>query len=205
MILATGPTLLLRDMALRDLESWRHWMQPGHKWRELDGPYYRQDTTSASIDEAVEKHRARLSSGKARPDVRERAVVVRRSDDALLGQVSRYWISQETDWAALGVVIYDPTLWRSGLGYQALGLWTDYQFENEHRFVRLDLRTWSGNMGMMHLAQKLGYREEARFRMARIVKGAYYDGLGYGLLRDEWTARYPQGFAGSLEDTRGDC
>ena len=51
---------------------------------------------------------------------------------------------------------------------------------------------------MIGLAQKLGYREEARFRKARIVDGEFYDGLGYGILRDEWTHRFPAGFAASL-------
>jgi RimJ/RimL family protein N-acetyltransferase len=60
--------------------------------------------------------------------------------------------------------------------------------------VRLDLRTWSGNHGMMRLAEKLGYQQEARFRQARIVEGRYYDGLGYGILRAEWETQHPKGF-----------
>jgi RimJ/RimL family protein N-acetyltransferase len=64
--------------------------------------------------------------------------------------------------------------------------------------ARLDLRTWSGNHGMMALARKLGFIEEARFRKARIVDGAYHDGLGYGIRREEWATRYPDGFAASL-------
>ncbi len=56
---------------------------------------------------------------------------------------------------------------------------------------------------MMRLATKLGYTLEARFRKARIVKGAYYDGLGYGLLREEWRERYPDGFAMRLDTIRG--
>lgn len=35
----------------------------------------------------------------------------------------------------------------------------------------LDLRTWSGNHGMMRLAEKLGFLQEACFRKARIVRG----------------------------------
>lgn len=64
--------------------------------------------------------------------------------------------------------------------------------------ARLDRRTWSGNPGMQRLAEKPGYQLEARFRKARIVKGAFYDGLGYGVLREEWRARYPRGFAAAL-------
>lgn len=51
---------------------------------------------------------------------------------------------------------------------------------------------------MMALARKLGFTEEARFRKARIVNGEYFDGMGYGILRKEWDARYPDGFAASL-------
>ncbi len=55
---------------------------------------------------------------------------------------------------------------------------------------------------MTRLAVKLGYILEARFRKARIVKGAYYDGLGYGVLREEWRERYPDGFAALDEGDR---
>lgn len=51
---------------------------------------------------------------------------------------------------------------------------------------------------MMRLAEKPGYLEEARSRRARIVAGRYFDGLGYGLLREEWAARYPAGFVAHL-------
>ena len=37
--------------------------------------------------------------------------------------------------------------------------------------------------------------EVLQVRRARIVDGDYYDGLGYGILREEWAARYPRGFA----------
>ncbi|MFN8378228.1 MAG: GNAT family protein [Anaerolineae bacterium] len=91
-------------------------------------------------------------------------------------------------------MIFDPALWARGFGFEALGLWTDYLFQNMPELVRLDLQTWSGNPGMMRLAEKLGYQLEGRFRMARIVKNEYYDSMGYGILREEWQARFPRGF-----------
>jgi len=69
------------------------------------------------------------------------------------------------------------------------------------------LRAMRYNMGAMwtvcillvrRLAEKLGYIEEARFGKARFVHGAYYDGMGYGVLREEWEQRYPAGFAAQL-------
>jgi putative hydrolase of HD superfamily len=57
------------------------------------------------------------------------------------------------------------------------------------------MRTWSGNIGMIKVAEKLGFTKEAVFRMARIVEGEYFDGLGYGILRTEWEERYARDFA----------
>ena len=88
-----------------------------------------------------------------------------------------------------------PSFGNKGYGYEALGLWCQYLFDSEPKFIRLDARTWSGNHGMMKLAEKLGFQQEAVFRKARIVGGEYYDGLGYGILREEWQTRYPKGFS----------
>ncbi len=48
---------------------------------------------------------------------------------------------------------------------------------------------------MMHLTEKLGYQKEAVFRKARIVKGEYYDSIGYGILREEWGSLFKDSFA----------
>jgi putative hydrolase of HD superfamily len=199
MILKRGKRLLLRDMALKDLEVWGHWMAPGHQWQKLDGPYYRDDLSEQQVQDRIAKRREWLSGNPEYPALRERAAIALIDDtNAYIGQVSRYWISQETNWTAIGITIYDPANWGKGYGYEALGLWSEYLFENEPTFVRLDMRTWSGNIGLMRVAEKLGYQQEACFRKARIVEGKYYDGLGYGILREEWSTRYPDGFAASL-------
>ncbi len=44
---------------------------------------------------------------------------------------------------------------------------------------------------MGRLAEKLGFREEARFREAVVVGGRRFDGMGYGVLRAEWEACHP--------------
>ena len=125
---------------------------------------------------------------------RRRLVIAQKENDQFVGLVSRYWQSKETNWLSIGIGIYDDSLWGQGIGYEALGLWCDYLFQAMPILTRLDLRTWSGNYGMMQLAQKVGFQEEARFRMARIVKGEYFDGMGYGVLREEWEQLYPDGF-----------
>jgi len=106
--------------------------------------------------------------------------------DKLIGVVNSYWESQETNWLNMGIGIYDDSLWGQGLGLEAMKLWINYLFDAHSEIVRLGFMTWSGNEGMIKLGQKLGMKEEARFRKARIVNGEYFDSLGFGILREEW-------------------
>lgn len=194
-----GTTILLRDWRVADLDAHAHWLQPGHRWKDLDAPYY-PGPALGEIPAIIARQRINIEQGDL-PRPRTSLVIADRQTHALLGLVNWYWESVETNWPLVGIVIYDPANWGKGYGYQALGLWSDYLFRELPAIVRLDLRTWSGNRGMMRVAEKLGYVLEARFRRARIVDGVYYDGLGYGILRQEWQALYPYGFAATLSMT----
>ncbi len=187
-----GQRVRLRDWTVADLDAYGHWLQPGHRWQELDGPYYKNPGAD-EIPDILERLRTRITTGNIAVP-RQNLVIAEAQQNTLIGRVSRYWISEETNWLAAGITIFDPSLWGQGFGYTALGLWTDYLFHAFPAIVRLDLQTWSGNAGMMGLAQKLGYQLEGRFRQARIVAGAHYDALGYGVLRSEWQQRYPDVF-----------
>ncbi len=187
-----GKQIILRDWLVEDLEEYAHWMKPGHQWQELDGPYYPK-TKEAEIPDMIAKMRGKIETAVS-TSPRRGFVIADKLSNQMLGTVSRYWIGKETNWLAVGIAIHNPEYWQGGRGFESLGLWSDYLFQNMLQIVRLDLRTWSGNIGMMRLAEKLGYKEEARFRMARIVKGEYFDGMGYGVLREEWEMLYPKGF-----------
>lgn len=187
-----GKNIRLRHVSLDDLPAYRRWQQPGHAWQALDGPYYPKPT-SEQVEKTIEMIQKRIAAGNLPPEP-TRLMIADKQTDAFIGQVSRYWISEETNWSAVGIVIFDPDQWGRGIGFEALGLWSDYLFRQFTDWVRLDLRTWSGNQGMVHLAKKLGYQQEACFRKARIVDGEYFDGLGFGILREEWQAKFPEGF-----------
>jgi RimJ/RimL family protein N-acetyltransferase len=102
--------------------------------------------------------------------------------------VSWYWQSQETHWASVGIVIHKEEYWAKGYGSDAFPIRISYLFDANPQWVRLDLRTWSGNTGMMKLGIKTGFHPEACFRMARMVKGRHYDSIGMGILRSKWEA-----------------
>lgn len=171
----------------------RTWHQPGQVWHQFDAPYLPKNTAD-DVDQLVEKL-AKSIAEQSWPSPRRRVAIADRQSDRLLGNASWYWHSAETYWLNVGIVLYDPATWGQGLGTEALGLWCDYVFDAMPQIVRIGLMTWSGNHGMVRVAKKLGFSEEARFRKARIVDGLYYDSLGYGVLREEWTERFPNGFA----------
>jgi RimJ/RimL family protein N-acetyltransferase len=191
-----GNKVILRDWKADDEELFVKWLQPGQRWKELDAPYEPLIGAEQVAGLVGEFNRRVAENDWFEP--RDLLIVADKASDRLLGVVSRSWESWETNWLTLGIIIYDPAVWGQGIGYEALGLWSDYLLKEMPELARLDLRTWSGNPNMMGLALKLGYREEARFRRARIYKGQYYDGLGYGVLREEWESLYPEGFAAQL-------
>lgn len=178
-----GSKTVLRDWTLEDLADFKFWLQPQHRWHDLNGPYYKITETEAA--EKVKKLESKIAE-KRFSEPRSQLVIADKSSNQLIGTVSSYWESKETNWLCAGITIYNPENWGKGIGLEALSLWVNYLFMAHSSIVRLDLRTWSGNQGMIKLAEKLGFTKEACFRKARIVAGEYYDGLGYGILREEW-------------------
>ena len=200
MIRILGERIQIRDWQLTDLDTYAHWKQPGHLWQDFDGPYYPQMLAS-DISAHINHLRKKISQADWTTP-RHTLIIADADTDQLIGRLNRYWESIETNWLSIGIVLYDPEKWSGGLGYEAFGLWTEYLFQEMPELVRLDARTWSGNQGMMRLAEKSGYQKEAVFRKARIVKGKYYDSIGYGILRKEWQTLYPDGFAAYIKQVK---
>ncbi|MBG9585538.1 GNAT family N-acetyltransferase [Cytobacillus firmus] len=105
--------------------------------------------------------------------------------DKLIGTVSSYWVDKNTNWLETGIVIYDKNYWNGGYGTEAYKLWIDFLFRTSG-LHRLGMSTWSGNVRMIKVAEKLGMKEEARIRQARMVDGKYFDAIKMGILRREW-------------------
>lgn len=172
----------LREMKLKDIDSYYKWNLPHNKHYEFDGPYYKKITID-ELDAQVSKIKDRLIIEEPAFSMRQFIVD---EDDNLIGSVGKYYKSKETNWLEIGITIYDPKNWGKGIGKEALKLWINKVFEDHPELVRLGLSTWSGNIGMMKLAEKLGLKLEARYVNARIVNGEYFDSVSYGILKKDW-------------------
>lgn len=193
--LGMGKAVRLRHWRADDLAPYREWLRPHQEWHQWDGPYF-----PVISDDDADAHVARLGEivtteqgvawAKTDDEIDERlpvarAVIAEAESDTLVGTVSWHWESRETDWARMGISVFDPGLRGAGRGTEALRLWTTYLF-NATDWRRLDYSTWSGNHAMVRVGEKLGFTVEGRFRQARVVRGEVFDSVVLGVLREEW-------------------
>ena len=177
----------LRHIEIADLAEYAHWKLPVHKYHDFNGPYFKKQT-KAEIDLKIEALSKALNEGTPAPIPGKK--IISNQQNKLLGEVNWYWKSEETNWLEIGLVIFDENNWGKGIGYHALTLWINEIFEEKKDLVRIGLSTWSGNEGMIRLAEKLGMIKEAHYKKARIVNGRFYDSISYGILKEDWASRH---------------
>ncbi len=174
----------IRDLRVKDLDSYLYWKHPEREHHKYNGPYYPKETEE-ELKTLGEELASRIRSGSGEV-LRNKKVVADSESGELIGEVNWYWKSRETLWMEVGLVIFNENYWGRGLGTTILNSWITEIFEDFPELVRLGLSTWSGNERMMCLAEKIGLKKEAVYRKARIVEGQYYDSVSYGILREEW-------------------
>ncbi|WP_397469501.1 GNAT family N-acetyltransferase [Psychrobacillus sp.] len=106
-------------------------------------------------------------------------------ENELVGSLCYYWEHEASLWLEMGIIIYDPKHWSSGIGTEAIRMWVTHLF-NELPLVRVGYTTWSGNERMIRVGEKLGMTMEARLRKCRLYNGVFYDSIRMGILREEW-------------------
>lgn len=150
-------------------------------WKETDAPYFLYE--KPDLEEFREGYFKRLCEDPSR-----KVIDV---DGKIIGTICFYWEHEPTRWLEVGLAIFDKNYWGKGIGKEALIQWITEVFSTQE-VVRVGLTTWSGNIGMMRLAEKLGMIQEACLRKVRYHNGIYYDSIRYGILREEWIARKDQ-------------
>ncbi|KPL40668.1 GNAT family acetyltransferase [Streptococcus pseudopneumoniae] len=141
--------IYLRKLKKEDLMSlWEMaYSQLNPVWKQYDAPYYDDYQYFSNFKEfELQKSESILSNSN------RLGIFV---DDKLVGTVSRYWVCKETRWMELGIGIYDKKFWNTGIGKVAMLQWIDRTFQDYLELEHLGLTTWSGNIGMMKLAEKL--------------------------------------------------
>lgn len=191
--------IVLRDMEERDIDDEIRWNTVQTQWALWDAPWEMEEELRAFDPEAHRK-KALEWIAKPKPDHR-RCLEIDTWDGVHLGAVNCYCIDDDCNWLeaapateeerqkarwAVGLDICEPAYWNGGWGAQALAAFLRYHLDGG--YARLYTQTWSGNVRMTALAEKLGFRECRRKEGIRQVRGGTYDGLTFRLDRAAFEA-----------------
>ena len=176
--------IYIRDLKITDLDEYYSLNHPDKEWHKFNGPYFAKKTEVELLEE-IESVRVKLENNEPAP-FGNRRMIANADTDEIIGIVNWYWRSEETLWLEVGIIIYNENYWGKGIATKALKMWISRVFNERPEIVRVGFSTWSGNVGMCRVAEKIGLKLEACYRKARIVNGEYYDSVSYGVLREEW-------------------
>ena len=115
--------------------------------------------------------------------------MILREGDVHVGNISLQRIEPVWRSAEFAILVGAKSCWGKGYGEEAGRLLLDHAFFtlNLHRVY---CGTFSTNVGMQRLAEKLGMEEEGRRREAAFKEGLWLDVLEYGVLRQTYVERF---------------
>ncbi|MCA9766931.1 MAG: GNAT family N-acetyltransferase [Carnobacterium sp.] len=172
----------IRPIKIEDLEAiWRiAYGQKENSWMNWNGPYFKNPVYEKK--EFVNKIGWEL--------IEEEKTWILTLDNEIIGTVSYYYGDGKlARWLEVGICIYTSDYWGKGISTKALELWIDYLFDYVTELPHIGFTTWSGNIGMMRVGEKLGMVLEGRIRNVRYWQDQYWDSIKYGVLREEWNNR----------------
>lgn len=140
--------ITLRALSAQDMKPLWHsaYRTEFPKWAQLNAPFL-DEYLMYTFDEFL------VEEGQLFPHCEDRYGIF--LNEKLIGIVS-YTLSKMT--IQTGVIIYSEDHWGKGYGYQALALWHDHLMRIFPDTYRIGFTTWSGNLGMIALGEKLNMK-----------------------------------------------
>ena len=176
--------IVLRDMIESDIEDYVRWFTVEREWENWDAPWEKEDTNAEAERKSwMERYESRKN---LLDDVCRYRLEIE-WNGRHIGSVNAYHIDENYEWIgkvengqpahlAVGIDICEHNLWGNGIGTNALRAFINYHFENGEDEIYT--QTWSGNVRMIHCAEKFGFIECNR--NVGEVDGQY-DGLTFKL------------------------
>lgn len=116
-------------------------------------------------------------------------IIIRKSDDKLIGTVALEQINHIRRIATLGIFIGDKESRNKGYGTEAIKLLLDYGFNYLNlNNIKLDLLAF--NERALACYKKCGFKEYGRRRKCHFINGKYYDTISMDILAEEFKEDY---------------
>ncbi|MFX1308805.1 MAG: GNAT family N-acetyltransferase [Promethearchaeota archaeon] len=124
---------------------------------------------------------------KNREDSIHFSIVIPNEDgsEKLIGNCGIHNIDCKNRVGEVGIVIGEKEYQYKGFGTEAMELLIKYGFETVN-LNRLELYTYSFNIGALKSYKKVGFIEEGRKRQSIWINGRYHDAILMGILAEEW-------------------
>lgn len=187
--------IVLRDMKESDIEDEIRWNTVETGWALWDAPW-EMEVELLKFDPKAYRQ-SELKNLKSPKDEPRWGFELDTAEGIHIGSVNSYLIDENWEWIAfkevkagqkvyrtLGIEINDSHFWGRGLGTQALAAFAKHFIDNG--ISELCLQTWSGNIRMIRVAEKVGFVECNRNVGNRLVRGGAYDGLTFKLDLDRF-------------------
>ena len=172
--------LILRDMRESDIEDYVRWFTTETEWGKWDSPWEAFET---SEEEERKSWTEYYESVKSLPDENIRWKYEIELDGAHIGWICSYtdlgYMENTENVLAIGLDIPSMENRKSGCGTKAFQMYMDYLREHGHNSFYT--QTWSGNLAMVRVAEKLGFQEVCRMENYREVNGGMYDAITWRL------------------------
>lgn len=175
----------LRDMIESDIEDYVRWFTSDTEWGNWDAPWesYLSNDENKERKEWTDYYNYVKDMSK---DF-ERWKFEIEVDNKHIGWVSSYtdleYLENKDKVLAIGIDIPSPNNRCKGYGTIALKMFIKYLKEYGHHY--LYIQTWSGNIPMIKVIEKLGFKEYFRKIDYREVKNEKYDAITYILDLDK--------------------
>lgn len=170
--------LKLRDMIERDIEDYVTWFTKELEWGDWDAPWEEKQTEEANERKEWSDY---FESVKNLPDDVIRWKYEIENDNVHIGWVCSYtdleYVENKEEIPAIGIDIPELKHRKNGCGTKALKMYMDYLAGKGYKSFYT--QTWSGNLPMIRVAEKLRFQEVYRKKDHREVNGVKYDAITF--------------------------
>jgi len=172
--------ITLRPLEQRDIPDYQRWLLDEPDPESWDVAWDSNDEDDDGEGEAL-MQRLRESVGKPR-DIFY-SLEVDNEHGEHIGRISAYFFEEGTK-IAVGIDLLDVSQRGNGYGKSALSLYISYLFD-KHDVDKIYTQTLSGNVAMIGLAKKVGFKLSKTTPSVRSLRGQVYDGLEFCIGREE--------------------
>ena len=170
-----GKKVILKKFVDEDIKEYHDWYTKSIEWQKWDAPWIKREF---NMDSIIKKREAN--------NLRNLIMTfeIYTVSNEHIGWVNAYYIDDkyiptdtETEKIAIGLDIPNEEYREQGNGTEALNLFITYFKNNNIRNIYI--QTWSGNLRMIKVAEKLRFIELNRYKEKRMVNNKKYDALTY--------------------------